>query len=197
MFCGVYMINEKIDQWLMEQGNRQEVLCILKQPLTARQISKKTGIPLDTCSYYIAKFVDWGLLICLNPNARNSRLYWLTKTGHPCRRKFCQKENYTYNEPELPDINWNLYGWLCFNHRSAVIKILTYPMQPSEIKRIIRLQGSQVKISANNIRDIIKLFIARGLVRSVPIRKKAHWRYELTPLGTKLRQLLVQAEAPL
>ena len=193
------MKNDKINQWLKEQRNLQEVLCILKQPLTARQISKKTGIPLDTCSYYIAKFVDWGLLICLNPNARNSRLYWLTDKGHPCHWKDCHDEDppYAYKEPDLPDVDWNLYGWLCFNHRSTVVKTLTYPMQPSEIKRIIRLQKSKIKISANNIRDIIKLFIARGLVRTVPIRKKAHRRYELTLLGTKLRQLLVQAEASL
>ena len=138
-----------------------------------------------------------GLLVCLNPKAQNSRLYWLTETGHHCCKKLYQDQSLSYRKPELPNIDWQLYGWICFNHRSAIIKTLTYPMQPSEIKRVFRMQGTPIKISANNIRDIVRLFLSRGIVRPVKIRKKAHLRYELTDLGIKLRQLLIQADASL
>ena len=68
-------------------------------------------------------------------------------------------------------------------------------MQPAEIKKVLRIRRPNVKISANNVRDIIKLFLARNIVSLVKIRKKAHPKYELTDLGTKLRQLLLRADA--
>ena len=67
-------------------------------------------------------------------------------------------------------------------------------MQPAEIKRILRLHKPDIKISANNVRDIVQLFLAKEIVRPVKIRKKAHLRYELTDSGNKLRQLIIQAE---
>ena len=189
------MMNKRVYQWLSEQEDRKTILQTFNQPLISRQISKRTGIPSCTCSYVIATFVDKGLLICLNSVARNSRLYWLTGQGRQCRRKLFLENNQICKETELPDIDWNLYGWVCFNHRSAIIKALTHPMQPAEIKRLFRLQGTLIRISANNIRDIIRLFLAKGIVRPVKVRKRAHLLYELTDIGTKLRHLLIHAEA--
>jgi hypothetical protein len=152
---------------------------------------------VDTCSYLLGKFTVKGLSICLNPGAIKSRLYWLTVFGLRCRKQLHTDLKLPYKEYNLPDINWHLYGWVNFNHRSAIIKILTIPMQPAEIKKALRIRRPNIKISANNVRDIIKLFLARNIVRPVKIRKKAHLRYELTDLGTKLRQLLLRADAAL
>ena len=167
----------------------------MKQPLTAKQVGRKTGIPMDTCSYILAKFSVKGLSTCLNPEARNSRLYWLTTLGRACRKQLQQDLNLPHSEYDLPDVDWALYGWLCFSHRSAVIRTISCPMQPSEIKRFLRIHRPNIKISANNIRDIIKLLLARNIVRPVRIGKKAHLRYELTDLGNRFRQLLTQAQA--
>lgn len=163
--------------------------------MTARQIGRKTGIDTDTCSYILGKFASRGIAVCLNPNVSSSRLYWLTDFGKECRKRLC---------PDLPeptldisDVDWELYGWLCYNHRAAVVRVLTEPLQPSGIKRKLRQVGSDVKISANNIRDIVRLFLERGIVRKVFVRKKAHPRYELTETGTKLQKLLRQAETSL
>ena len=99
-----------------------------------------------------------------------------------------------HQKPLLPDIDWELYGWLCFSHRMVILKTMAEPMQPAQMKRYIRYRFPQTKISASNVRDIIKLFLTQGLVRPVNFRKKAHPRYELTSTGIKLRQLLLQAE---
>ena len=189
-------MKKQVYQWLNEQENRKTILKSFNQPLISRQISKKTGIPANTCSYVIATFVDKGLLICLNSKSNSSRLFWLTDEGLQLRKKLFQNHNLSYKQPVLSNIDWSLYGWTCFAHRSSVIKILTYPMQPSEIKRLFRLQGTHIRISSNNIRDIVKLFLAKGIVRPVKVRKKAHLRYELTDLGIKLRDLLIKANAP-
>lgn len=193
MCYGVNVMNKRVYQWLNEKDDRKRVLQAFNQPLISRQISRKTGIPQGTCSYLIATFVDKGLLVCLNSSAQNSRLYWLTENGHHCLQKLIKH----YHKPKLPDIDWTLYGWTCYTHRSAIIKMLIQPMQPSEIKRLFRLQGTHIRISANNIRDIIRLFLSKGIVRPVKLKKRAHLLYELTDLGTKLRQLLIRAETHL
>ncbi len=170
----------------------------MKQPLTAKQISKRTRIDLDTCSYVLGRFVSKGLSVCLNPNARNSRLYWLTDLGRTCRQRLRRELNLPGQAEkayDLPSVNWELYGWVCFSHRATVIRTMSRPMQPSEVKRILRVHRPRMKISANNIRDIVKLFLSRGIVQPVKIKKKAHLRYELTDVGNQFRQLLMQAEA--
>ena len=191
------MRNSKVYQWLIEEDNRKKVLMAINQPVTAKQLSKKTGIPMDTSSYLLAKLKIKGLLICLNPGAIKSRVYWLTEFGIRCRKQLYHDLNLLYEEYDLPDVDWHLYGWVNFTHRSAIIKILTSPMQSAGIKKVLRIRRPNIKISANNVRDIIKLFLARNIVRPVKIRKKAHPRYELTDSGTKLRQLLLRADAVL
>ena len=185
----------EIYEWIRKEESRKKILTVLKMPLTAKQLAKKTGIPADTCSYIVAKLTAKGVLACLNLSAKNSRIYWLTDSGISCRKQLYQDLNIPYEEyKDINSVNWDLFGWVCFSHRSIVIRTLTSPMQPSEIKRQIRVQRPKTKISANNIRDIIRLFKTKGIVRSVKIRKKAHPRYELTESGIKLRQLLIQAE---
>ena len=192
------MQQSNINEWTAKQENRRRILISIKQPLTAKQVSKKTRINLDTCSYILGRFVSKGLSVCLNPEARSSRLYWLTDLGRACRERLHQELNLPEKAEkayDLPSVNWELYGWVCFNHRAAVIRTMTVPMQPSEVKRILRVHRPRMKISANNIRDIVKLFLSRGIVRPVKIRKKAHLRYELTEVGNQFRQLLMRAEA--
>lgn len=187
------MQHSKINEWTAKEENRRRILISMKQPLTAKQISKKTRINLDTCSYILGRFVSKELSVCLNPEARSSRLYWLTDLGRTCQElNLPEKAGKAY---DFPSVNWELYGWVCFNHRAAVIRTMTGPMQPSEVKRILRVHRPKMKISANNIRDIVKLFLSRGIVRPVKIKKKAHLRYELTDVGNQFRQLLMQAEA--
>ena len=180
-------------QWIKQAKHRRSFLGAMAQPMTARQITRKTGIPLNTCSHLIAQYSIQGLLTCLNPEQRNSRLYSLTSRGRAIRKQLWQDANLPYKEYDLPDINWSLYGSMCFRHRSAVVRTLSGPMQSSEIKRVLRMHQSSIKISANNIRDIIKLLVSKNIVRPVKIKRKAHPRYELTELGIKLQRLLRQA----
>ncbi len=187
-------MTSNVHEWIKKEESRGKTLIALNQPLTAKQIARKTGIPMDTCSYTIAKFTAKGLVTCLNPEARNSRLYWITELGGRCRKRLHQDRNLSYKEYDLPSVNWPLYGWLCYSHRAAVIRALAEPMQPSEIKRTLRFHRSSIKISANNIRDVVKLLLEKGIVKKVYVRKKAHPRYELTDSGKQFRQLLMQSE---
>jgi len=187
-------MTSNVYEWIKKEESRGKTLMVMNQPLTAKQIARKTGIPMDTCSYTIAKLTARGLLACLNPEARNSRLYWITEPGRQCRKQLHQDKNLPYKEYDLPSVDWSLYGWLCYSHRATVIRFLTEPKQPSAIKRTLRIYKPNVKISANNIRDVVRLFLEKGIVQKVFVRKKTHPRYELTEMGHKLRQLLIQSE---
>ncbi len=95
----------------------------------------------------------------------------------------------------MPNLDWTLYGSVCFTHRSAIIKVLTEPMQPSTIKRKARSRDATLHMSANNVRNVIRLFLAQGIVHPVHVRKKAHLRYELTEIGKRFQELLWRVEA--
>ena len=193
------MHNSETHKWIEKEENRKKILKSISQPCTSKQIARRTRIDMDTCSYVLGKFTARGLVTCLNPKARNSRLYYVTPLGRDCQRAL--HEDSPADRPQvahdIPSVNWDLYGWVCFSHRAAIIRILDSPMQPSAIKRRLRNTCPNVTISANNIRDIIRLFLAKGIVQKVTVRKKAYPRYELTETGTKLRQLLSMAAMPL
>ena len=178
----------------MQETGRIVFLIAISQPMTAKQISSRTSIPKNTCSHIIVQCSVQGLLTCLNPQQRNSRLYGLTSHGRRIRKRLCKGTNLPFKEYDQPDINWSLFGSVCFNHRSAVIRTMSGPMQPSEIKRVLRMHQSSLRISANNVRDIIKLLLSKDIVRSVKVKKKAHPRYELTELGVQLQRLLKRAQ---
>ena len=184
-------------EWTERSKKRKIVLLNLKQPMTALQLSKKTGFNQEQCSTILGQLTLCGLVKCLNPTATRSRLYWLTTIGILCQKKLTKDKSLPDVVKHLPDIDWELYGWVCYNHRAAIIKALTEPMQPAVVKRKIKQQNPKIKMSANNVRDIMKLFMEKEIVKPVKVRKKARLRYELTGLGNKLQRLLSRAEIPL
>ena len=192
-------MTNNVYEWIEKEEYRKTILASLRQPLTGKQLSRKMGICIDTCSHVVGRFARQGLVACLNPAARSSRVYGLTDMGRKYRERLCGELGLSEQLEgcELPTVDWELYGWLCFSHRSAIMRVLTEPMQPSAMKRKLRNVNSSVKISANNIRDVIRLFLQKGVVRKVLVRKKAHPRYELTEDGCAFQKLLFLAEARL
>ena len=135
---------------------------------------------MDALSRVLWELKVYELVKCLNLRAGRSRVYGLSQLGIDCRRELCRERKEACSEYECPDIDWELYGWICFSHRSAVIKALEKPLQPAAIKRKARFQDSSIRMSANNVRDVMKLFLEKGIVHQVWVRPKVRPRYELT-----------------
>jgi len=186
---------KNVYEWIKMQQDRKRTLLVMKLPLTAKQIGSKFRMNSAICSRTLNDFTVRGLAKCLNPKARNSRLYHLTDLGKQCQQLLRKELNLPEENIEIPDTDWGLYGWMCFSHRSAVIKSITEPMQPSNMKRQIRRRNPDAKISANNIRDIIRLFEEKGVVQKVFVKKKAHPRYELTETGKQLQKILIKQKS--
>ena len=179
--------------WLIG-GHQKRIFQRLGQPVTATQLSRLSGIPTDTCSYVLATLSQRKLVRCINPMARRSRLYWLTRLGRAWQRRLRALDGMSPINHDYPDLDWTLYGDVCYSHRAAVIKCLNQPMQPAHIKRRALFQNPDLKMSAGNVRDVLRSLHTKGVVQPVKLKKKAHPRYQLTDVGTHMQRLLLQAE---
>ena len=161
------MKHKEAYEWAERSEKRKSLLLNLKQPMTALQLSKKTMLNRNQCSLILGQLTLCGLVKCLNPTATRSRLYWLTPIGILCQKKLTKDKTLPDIAKLLPDIDWQLYGWVCYNHRAAIIKALTEPMQPATIKHKAKQRDPRMKMSANNVRDVMKLFLQKGIVQPV------------------------------
>lgn len=176
--------------WLSQGEIRGLFLTHLKQPSTAKQLARQHSLSLDSCCSLLLELGVYGLLTCLNPPARRSRVYWLTTLGEDAQRALRHQQGLSPPVRDFPEVDWDLYGWVCFTHRSAIIRSMHGAMQPAAIRRRACQQTASLRMSANNTRDVMRLFLAKGIVCTVRIRKKKHLRYELTATGMQLRALL-------
>lgn len=169
----------------------RRVLLAITQPVTATQLGRRLDVSVDRCSKALRQLRVQKLVRCVSPAAVRSRMFWLTKLGTNCRRDM---DAGTCVSHDVPEVDWGLYASLCFSHRSQVVRTLTTAMQPSQIKRRAVLRTPGLRMSANNVRDVIRYLKARGIVRPVKLGKKRHPGYELTAIGSQMRRLLLQAE---
>lgn len=147
----------------------------------------------DSCSEVFAQLRQNGVVTCLNDAARENRIYDLTASGLRIQRRLTSKEPRSPATLPRPTCDWDLYGRLCHRHRSAIILALTEILQPAAIKRRARLLVPGLRMSANNVRDAIRLLRAWSVVRPVRLRRRAHLHYELTAQGRTYQALLRQA----
>jgi predicted transcriptional regulator len=106
-------------RYVAQSKRRQRVIEILTMPLTATQISSKSDLRADACRHVIGQLARHGIVECKNPTARRSRLYGLTELGLRCR-----KPDNRGSMPLPTDIDWELYGWVCYRHRSTMVMVV-------------------------------------------------------------------------
>lgn len=186
----------RIYPWIVKSPRRIQVLANFSQPLTARQMSKRTDLTLDACSYVLWEFTIKALTTCLNEAAQRSRVYWLTPWGLSCRRRLFREHGKVMPDPFVPDVDWDLYGFVCHRHRTAIIKALTFPMQPAAVKRRARSLDPTLRMSGNNARDIMRLFKQRGIVVPLSEPGRRFPKYVPAPMTESTRKLLLKAHDP-
>lgn len=168
---------------------RQRICRLVTQPMTAGQLSGRLGRSLARCCKALRGLKSHKIVRCLNPAALRNRVFWFTPLGKKLRGHLGEQE---HSPCDLPRVDWKLYAKVCFSHRSRIIQALTSPMQPSKIKRKAALLFPGLRMSANNVRDVIRYLVAHGIVRPVKVKKRVHPAYELTEVGQQMRRLLLQ-----
>ena len=177
--------------WILRSQRRTALVAAMREPLTPRQLAHKTSLARDTVSRVLAELEKRRLVVCLTPRAQRSRLYALTRGSMRCHRQLTGHSA----QSTPPHFDWELYGWICFSQRSAVLLALDRASKPSEIRKRARSRDPSVRINTSNIRDILRWFRKHALARQVPIRKRKHPLWELTETGKALREQLQRAEA--
>ena len=179
--------------WLVQSEKRKRILISFNQPLTATHISRRAGVTLDSCLHLIWGLGQRGLTYCLNPNTRFNRLHWLTPRGKECRRMLREALGLKKDTVRVPTVPWDLFSSVCFSHRSAVVKAMHGPMQSSRIKKRALGRDPSLRMSANNVRDVMKYLLSEGIAQKVMIGDRPHPRFELTDLGRTFQELLFYA----
>jgi predicted transcriptional regulator len=180
-------------EWIQRSEKRKRVVCIMTQPLTATQLVKRCGYSADACMVILRGLAKNGVVNCLNADALQNRLYWLTEYGKLLQARLNREVGKETPSHDVPEIDWSQYAFVCFEHRAAIIKALEEPLQPATIKKRARSRDPELRMSSNNTRDAIRLLLHRGIVRQVRVRKRAHPRYELTDECREFPRLLRQA----
>lgn len=85
---------------------------------------------------------------------------------------------------------------MCYRHRAAVIEAIRGQVQAAAVKRRAVARDPLLRMSANNVRDVMKHLLAAELVLKVQMKRKRHPRYELTELGRAFRELLIGVRVP-
>src|ERR1041385_3529003 len=162
--------------------------------MTATQLSQHVGLKLDPCSSALWGLEEYGLVRCLSPKARRSRVYGCTQKGIHLRTDLAQTLGEKIVAYFEPNIDWEKYAFVCYNQRSTTIKVIDRPLQPSGIKRRALREYPEVPMSANNVRDNIPSLKKMGIIQSISIRKYVHPRYCLTKLGEQIKDLLMKVD---
>ena len=181
----------EVYSWLIQSENRKKIIVDFNQPLTATHIARRTDIAFNACLHLLWGLTLYDILYCLNKGSRYNKLYWVTEIGKACQRKLRESLAMKQVVHCFPIIKWDLFSSVCYSHRSAVIKAISRPMQAAEIKRKALSQNPKLRMSANNVRDVLQYHLREGIVRKVRIRRRSHPRYELTGLGKEFKHLLV------
>jgi hypothetical protein len=187
------MTSREVYRWLTQSPGRQELVVVMAQPMTALQLSRRLQIVLDRCTYLLWELAVHGVVECLNTGARKSRLYWLTPIGRTFQARLRKQRGLPALEHAFPTVDWDLYGWVIYKHRAAIIRALSEPLRPPGIKRKAVWQNAGLRISCNNVREVLKLFCQRGVVSRVYLDGGPHAHYALTDVGRDLRTLLLGA----
>ncbi|MCK6465308.1 MAG: hypothetical protein L6Q93_10790 [Phycisphaerae bacterium] len=156
-------------------------------------MSKRTGLSLDACSYVFWEFTLKKLATCLNDAAQRNRVYWLSRLGLVCRRRYFRDQEKEVPAPFVPDVDWDLYGQVCHRHRSAIIKALAYPMQPAAAKRRARALDPTLRMSGNNARDVMRWLRKVGLVEPVQEPGERYPSYCVASARQTIRELMLHA----
>lgn len=180
--------------WILASANRHRILVSIFQPMTARQIAGHARLARTQCSHGLSQLSAQKLLCCLTPSANASRLYWLTQTGIECQARVNRNLMLPTVKHEFLELDWEIYGMMCFRHRHAVLRAMRDPMQPVHIKRRALYENPGIRMSANNVRDVLRFLKSKCVVQPVRMKKRRHLHYELTESGKAMRKLLLRAE---
>jgi hypothetical protein len=175
--------------WLKKDKRRETLLLSFIQPATAKQLSNRTEIKFSICNSFMKKLSAFGLSICRNSDSQRGKLYDLTDAGEVVLKQIANERGITVRYW----IDWKLFACLAFNQRSDVLLTWRNPnesLRAIEIKERAQKQKPSTKMSANNVRDVLRYLTENALVIKILKPRSTFPRFEITELGWIYRIML-------
>lgn len=191
LYSPVFSSNKTTDTVDLQEAE-ELLLLALTQPMTATQLARTSASSREQCSFLLRRLAKLSLSRCITPRLRRNRLFWPTSSGRDCQELLAGqwKRNLRH---DFPLIDWYLYAQVCYSQRAAVVKHLSRPMQPVQIRRAAVSNDSSLKLSANNVRDVMRFLRLHRIVEVVE-QNGQYALYDLSEEGKHMQRLLIQAD---
>ncbi len=149
------------------RGDRRlEVFKLLYKPRTPSEIRRALNLSKkDTVYYILASFAERGITVCLNPEARKGRLYFLTDKGKEYLITIVKDEkgdkNFEVIFYDIPKELVSSYSWVVSGGRKRLI-METVDNNDRVAEEIRKRLGE--KLTIFNTDSTLKACVKRGLV---------------------------------
>ena len=152
-------------QYVRRSVRRQRFMELLNQPMTPSQLAMHAGMTTKTACKVVAELREHGLIECLAPGMQRGRPYARTGLGEAVWLLIKQRPESSASK--LPQKDHASYASVCHRHRSVVVRGLGTPRRASQIKQWVRTNLPGVKISANNVRDVLRKLTCLDVAKRV------------------------------
>lgn len=182
--------------WLHQGTLRQQLLLSIHQPHTVGQLSRRLHARIGHCARAMRYLVRYQLAMCLTPHHKRNKVYWLTTFGADCQRELTKHHGTEEISHVLPDVDYEVYASICTRHRRVLVKHLTKPMFPGEVRRAALSSEPHQRISNGNARDVMASLVRLGVAEKEQAPHYGRKKYQLTSDGKHMQSLLWRSEEP-
>ena len=186
---------------LKRSRRRTAIIKVMTKPKITSEIHEQAlngVVSLSNTTEILKRFLEEGLVICINPKEKIGRLYGLTTKGIMTRKNI-----YPDGQPyqDVPNEILKDYAWVVRGkHRRAVIKVMNDRKAPSQIHRdVVRSSENvppcsinYVKLSLNSTSDTLRGFRKKGIAICINREKRVRRLHELTKKGIAIREQILK-----
>lgn len=153
-------------------------------PRCARELSEHLGLSRKAVESALARLTHRGVVACVTPALRQSRLYDLTPIGRAWKASVTGTRPSALESP--PPLE--LYAWVqAGSHRRAALRHLTGTMTAVELRP--RLSPANPGMAMCHVWAVLREFRTKGLAES----DRGRWR--LTDVGRELQAHLLDGQS--
>lgn len=182
------MARTSVFAWCVSHEERTKLILALSQPMTTGQLAARSGVADRRTSHLIRHMSRHGVVRCLTPSSRGNKVWWLTTAGERIQAACVRQQGTKRRKVQVLQVSWEVYSKVCFRHRMAVMRAVRGRMRVSQIKKQACERDRSLRISDNNVRDVLRVLATMGLVSRTRVKKKV--LFELTAVGKEMQQLL-------
>lgn len=163
---------------------RDRVLPWLVTPRCARELSELACVPVKTAQSVLWRSARLGLVACVTPDVRQSRLYRLSPLGSAW---IAEAQGEMPACTEWDEFTLRLRAWVqSGKYRRAVLSTLDGPMTPQGLRKNIRHVLPSLRAGINHVQRTLQSLRDVRLVRTIVSRRTLWVR---TPLGDRVHAM--------